>query len=145
MLSIREFKPTEMFSVIKLASETLTERYNPSLFNYFYETCPEGFIVAEKNHKIVGFLIGVKINFEYAKILMLAVTETYRKQKIGSMLLDNFISKIRETNIQKIELEVRTINSAAIKFYQKNGFKISEIQKGFYQTGENAYTMTKVI
>jgi ribosomal-protein-alanine acetyltransferase len=145
VLSIREFKPTEMFSVIKLASETLTERYNPSLFNYFYETNPEGFIVAEKNHRIVGFLIGVKINIEYAKILMLAVSKPYRKQRIGSDLLEHFIRKISEINIRKIDLEVRTINKSAIEFYQKNGFKITEIQKKFYQTGENAYTMTRVI
>ena len=145
MLSIRKFQPTEMFSVIKLASETLTERYNPSLFNYFYETNPEGFIVAEKNHKIIGFLIGAKLNFEYAKILMLAVSKPYRKQKIGSELLKFYIRKVSEINIKKIELEVRTTNKTAIEFYQKNGFKITEIQKGFYQTGENAYTMTKVL
>jgi ribosomal-protein-alanine N-acetyltransferase len=145
VLSIRKFLPTDMFSVIKLASETLTERYNPSLFNYFYETNPEGFIVAEKNHKIIGFLIGVKINFEYAKILMLAVSKPNRKQSIGSELLRHFIKKSIENNIQKIELEVRTTNKSAILFYQKNGFKITEIQKRFYQTGDDAYTMTNVI
>ena len=134
-----------MFSVIKLASETLTERYNPSLFNYFYETFPEGFIVADKDHKVIGFLIGVKINIEYAKILMLAVLKPYRKQKIGSELLNHFLRIISEINLKKIELEVRTKNKTAIKFYQKNSFKITEIQRKFYQSGENAYTMTRVI
>ena len=100
MLLVREFKPVDMFSVIKLASETLTERYNPSLFNYFYETFPEGFIVADKNHKIIGFLIGVKMDFELAKILMLAVSKTYRKQKIGSELLSQFLNIINIKNIK---------------------------------------------
>ena len=145
MLSIRKFQPTEMFSVIKLASETLTERYNPSLFNYFYETFPEGFIVAEKNHKIIGFLIGLRVNNEYAKILMLAVSKTYRKQNIGSEILNHFLMKMNKINIRKIDLEVRTKNKTAIKFYQKHGFKISEIQRKFYQSGENAYTMLKEI
>ena len=145
MLTIKKFHPTEMFSVIKLASETLTERYNPSLFNYFYETFPEGFIVADTDHKIVGFLIGVKINTEYAKILMLAVLKPYRKQKIGSELLNYFLRIINKINIKKIELEVRTKNKTAIKFYQKNGFKITEIHRKFYQTGENAYTMKREI
>lgn len=145
MITIRKFRPTEMFSVIKIASETLTERYNPSLFNYFYETFPEGFIVAEKNHKIIGFLIGVKINTEYAKILMLAVLKPYRKQKIGSELLNHFLKVIYKLNIKKVELEVRIHNKTAINFYQKNGFKITEIQKRFYQSGETAYTMTREI
>jgi ribosomal-protein-alanine N-acetyltransferase len=145
VLTLRKFHPTEMFSVIKLASETLTERYNPSLFNYFYETFPEGFIIAEKNHKIIGFLIGVRINNENAKILMLGVSKQYRNKKIGSELLKKFVGIISEINIKKIELEVRTNNRTAIKFYQNNGFKITEIQKRFYQSGENAYTMTRII
>ncbi|UCH71422.1 MAG: hypothetical protein JSW62_03215, partial [Thermoplasmatales archaeon] len=62
MFTIRKFQPNDMFSTIKLASETLTEHYNPSLFNYFYEIFPNGFIVAEKNRKIIGFIIGVKTN-----------------------------------------------------------------------------------
>ena len=145
MLLVREFKTVDMFSVIKLASETLTERYNPSLFNYFYETFPEGFIVAEKNHKIIGFLIGVKMDFELAKILMLAVSKPYRKQKIGSELLTRFLKKINIENIKRIELEVRTNNKTAIEFYQKHGFKIKEKIKEFYQSGETAYTMLKEI
>jgi len=145
VLLVREFKTVDMFSVIKLASETLTERYNPSLFNYFYETFPEGFIVAEKNHKIIGFLIGVKMDFELAKILMLAVSKPYRKQKIGSELLTRFLKKINIENIKRIELEVRTNNKTAIEFYQKHGFKIKEKIKEFYQSGETAYTMLKEI
>ena len=94
MLKVRLFRPTDMFSAIKLASETLPERYNPSLFNYFYETFPEGFIVAEKAHKIVGFIIGVKMKPKIAKILMLSVSEQHRKQKIGSTLLAQFLKEI---------------------------------------------------
>jgi len=143
VLKIRQFIPTDMFSVIKLASETLTERYNPSVFNYFYETFPEGFIVAEKAHKIIGFLIGVKIDTENAKILMIAVSEFYRKQTIGSKLLNQFLRVSSIENLKKISLEVRTENKSAIKFYQQHGFKIKEKHKEFYQSGEDAYTMTK--
>jgi ribosomal-protein-alanine N-acetyltransferase len=131
-----------MFSVIKLASENLTERYNPSIFNYFYEIFPEGFIIAEKAHKIVGFLIGVKINSQNAKILMLAVSELYRKHRIGTDLLNQFLKVTSIENINSISLEVRTNNKNAIKFYQKNGFKIKEKHLEFYQSGEDAFTMT---
>ncbi|KYK34842.1 MAG: hypothetical protein AYK22_04620 [Thermoplasmatales archaeon SG8-52-3] len=143
MISVRKFQPTEMFSVIKLASETLTERYNPSIFNYFYETFHEGFIIAEENHKIIGFLIGVKINPEYAKILMLAVSKNHRKQGIGSKLLNQFFKVILFEKIKKIDLEVRIKNKTAIKFYKKHGFTIDKTQNEFYQTGEDAYTMIK--
>ena len=143
MLIIRQFQPEDMFPVIKLASETLPEQYNPSLFNYFYETFPQGFIVAEKAHKMIGFIIGVKTNPETAKILMLSVLEPYRKQNIGSTLLNQFLKEMSAENIKNTELEVRIDNQKAIKFYKKHGFKITEKIPKFYQNGGDTYTMKK--
>ena len=134
-----------MFPVIKLASEILTERYNPSLFNYFYETFPSGFWVAEKLHKIVGFIVGVKISSEAARILMLAVAEKQRRQGIGFALLNHFLKEIFTQNIKHVELEVRTSSNQAIKFYQKHGFDIIDTISKFYQNGEDAYIMRRVL
>jgi ribosomal-protein-alanine acetyltransferase len=132
-----------MFAVIKLASETLTEQYNPSLFNFFYESYPKGFIVAEKAHKIIGFIIGVKSTAYNSRILMLAVSKLYRRQKIGSNLLNEFLKIMSNENIKNIELEVRTDNIKAKNFYTKHGFKIKGRIKEFYQDGKSAYTMIK--
>ena len=100
MLIVRRFQPEDMFPVIKLASVTLPEQYNPSLFNYFFETFQKGFIVAEKAHKIIGFIVGVKTNPKTVKILILSVLELYRKQKIGSALLNQFLKEISGENIK---------------------------------------------
>ena len=143
MFTIREFEPTDMFSVIKLASDTLPERYSPSLFNYFYETFPEGFIVAEEAHKVVGFLIGVRITTENTKVLMLSVSKQHRKQGIGSELLNRFLKQISRENSKIVELEVRIDNKKAIDFYRKHGFTIKGKIKKFYQNGKTAYTMSK--
>ncbi|MCJ7570541.1 MAG: ribosomal protein S18-alanine N-acetyltransferase [Candidatus Thermoplasmatota archaeon] len=141
MTEIRTFEPEDTFSVIKLASQTLTEKYNPSLFAYFYETNPDGFIVANLNHKIIGFLIGVKINNQKTKILMISVSPQHQKQKIGTKLLEEFIKRTQKEEINTIELEVRIDNHKAIQFYEKYGFrKIIKI-KEFYQDNKDAYTM----
>ena len=134
-----------MFSVIKIASETLTEQYNPSLFNYFYETYPQGFLVAEKAHKIIGFIVGVKTSINSARILMLSVSKPYRRQKIGSTLLKQFIEQITKEYVKNITLEVRTKNHEAIKFYEKHDFKITNKITKFYQNGEDAYVMEKTL
>ena len=141
MAEIRTFEPKDTFSIIKLASQTLTEKYSPSLFSYFYETNPDGFIVATLNYKIIGFLIGVKINNQKTKILMLSVSPQYQKQKIGTKLLEEFIKRTKKEKINKIELEVRTDNYKAIKFYEKNGFKKIIKIKEFYQDHKDGYTM----
>ncbi len=132
-----------MFSVIKLSSETLTEQYNPSLFNFFYESYPKGFIVAEKSHKIIGFIIGVKTTEISSRILMLSVSELYRRQKIGSMLLIEFLKIMQDEKVKYVELEVRTDNKKAKNFYLKHGFRIKGKINEFYQDGKSAYTMIK--
>ncbi len=141
MLNIRKFQPTDTFAVIKIASDSLPEIYNPSIFNYFYESHPQGFIVAEKNHSIVGFIVGIKPQHHSARILMLAVSKLHRKNGIGEKLLKSFLQEMVNENIMNIELEVRMDNENAVNFYLKNGFKIIEKVSGFYQNGEDAYLL----
>jgi ribosomal-protein-alanine N-acetyltransferase len=134
-----------MFPVIKLVSETLPEQYNPSLFNYFYETFPQGLLVAERLHKIVGFIVGVKTSVEAVRILMLAVSEPQRRKGIGTLLLNQLLKELAIQNIKHVGLEVRTDNRPAISFYQKHGFEKREILSHFYQNGDDAYLMRRVI
>jgi ribosomal-protein-alanine N-acetyltransferase len=145
VLKIRKFEPNDMFSVIKLASDSLPERYNPSIFNYFYETFPDGFIVAETLQKLVGFIVGVQTHENKANILMLSVSEYYQNRKIGTELLKEFLKIISNLNIKIIELEVRTDNEKAISFYKKHNFKIKKKIEEFYQNGEDAFTMALVL
>jgi len=134
-----------MFPVIKLASETLPEQYNPSLFNYFYETFPQGFLVAEQFHKIVGFIVGVKTSTDIARILMLAVSEPQRRQGIGTLLLNRLLKELAIHNTKHVGLEVRTDNRPAIGFYQKHGFEKREAISHFYQNGDDAYLMRRIV
>jgi ribosomal-protein-alanine N-acetyltransferase len=145
VLTIRRVQPQDIFSVIKIAHESLPERYQPNIFNTFYESFPQGFLIALKHHKIVGFLIGVKTHDSIAKILMLSVNENHRKQGIGSALLINFLQEMLLQNIHLVNLEVRTNNKIAITFYKKHGFDIQETITGFYQNVEDAYSMRQVL
>ena len=145
MFTVRIFQPNDIFPVIKLASETLTERYNPSLFNYFYETFNQGFLVAEKHHKIVGFIVGVKTSSKDARILMIAVSEKQRGKNIGSALLNYFLKEIIIQKIKQVELEVKTRNNVAIEFYRKHRFTIIDTIPKFYQSGEDAYAMRLIL
>ena len=128
---------------MKIASDSFTEKYNPSLFSYFYETNPDLFIIAEFGQKIIGFILGVKTEPKKAKILMLAVSEKHRKKNIATILLNRFENTIIKKNVKEINLEVKSKNKNAIKFYQKNGYKIEKRIKNYYQNSEDAFIMEK--
>jgi len=138
---IRCVQPQDLFSVIKIAHESLPERYTPTLFNSFYESFPQGFLIAEIHHKIIGFLVGIKIHDRCAKILMLSVNKKQRRQGVGSALVHQFLHELLSQNIDIVDLEVRTNNTIAIAFYKKHGFDVQEKISGFYQNGEDAYSM----
>ena len=130
-----------MFDVLKLSSQVLSEQYNPTLFTYFYENCPWGFLTAHHYQQLVGFIVGVPFNDDFAKILMIGVDPTVRKKGIGSKLLQQLLKEFVKRNISTIELEVAASNETAIKFYQKHQFIIVDEFSKFYQNGENAYIM----
>ncbi len=72
-------------------------------------------LLLQINHKIIGFLIGVKINNQKTKILMISVSPQYQKQKIGTKLLEEFIKRTQKEKINTIELEVRIDNHKSNK------------------------------
>ena len=145
MFKIRYVKPQDIFSVIKIAHESLPEQYNPVIFNRFYETFPEGFLVVDENHKIIGFAIAIKISSTEAKIPMFAISKLKRRKGIGSALLIQLLEELSKHYIKHVELEVRTKNKTATSFYKKHGFDIIDTLSAFYQNGEDAHIMKKRI
>lgn len=134
-----------MFSVIKLSSKTLTERYNPNLYNYFYESFPDGFWVCEFGYKIIGFIVGIKLSDFTGKVLMISVSNIHQKKGIGSGLLKNLLIEFVNHNIKRVELEVSVKNTKAIKFYKKHGFETIDLIENFYENNDNAYIMRLIL
>lgn len=74
--------------------------------------------------------------------MSIVVKKTARHQGIGQKLLDELIKLARETNLEKINLEVNEINEPAIKLYEKNGFEIIGKRPKYYNNN-SAIIMSK--
>lgn len=83
--------------------------------------------VYEENNKVIGF-IQIEIHFEITDIINIAVDENYQNKGIATELIEFIKNDVEE----KIMLEVRSRNEAAIKTYEKNGFKVINIRKKYY-------------
>ncbi len=65
-----------------------------------------------------------------------------KRKKIGEALLNKIIEACYKNEIKYITLEVRESNIAAIKLYEKYGFKSLGTRKGYYQNNnEDALIM----
>lgn len=100
--------------------------------NYQNQTC------------IAGFSIYWQL-FDVASILQIAIHPTLQHRQLGTALMDEIINDCFAKKIRKISLEVRENNTKAIKFYEKNGFKKTQIKPHYYSNGDNAIIMEREV
>jgi len=74
-------------------------------------------------------------------IVNLAVAPEARRQGKGRMLLRAILERGRDAGCDWSYLEVRTTNPAAIRLYQKAGFKIFRKRSHYYEDGSDSYEM----
>ena len=144
-ITIRKFTIESLSNIIKIADMTLDEKYSIDLFLEIYNAWPEGFLLAEMNNYIVGFLASARLTANEGRILMLAVDPNYQGFGVGSKLLSNFEELSISLGIRTVRLEVRMSNYKAIQFYQKRKYVIANIIPHYYTNNENAYLMWKVL
>lgn len=71
-----------------------------------------------------------------------AVSPEFRRQHIGSRLLEAMMEETEEKGAKAWTLEVRAGNTAAIGLYENFGFRSEAVRKGYYQdNGEDALLM----
>eukprot|EP00594_Rhizosolenia_setigera_P010391 CAMPEP_0178972758 /NCGR_PEP_ID=MMETSP0789-20121207/21240_1 /TAXON_ID=3005 /ORGANISM="Rhizosolenia setigera, Strain CCMP 1694" /LENGTH=121 /DNA_ID=CAMNT_0020660339 /DNA_START=237 /DNA_END=602 /DNA_ORIENTATION=+ len=79
----------------------------------------------------------------HGHITSLAVLRTHRKRGIATMLMKRSQEEMhRVFNAEYVSLHVRKSNRAAFHLYTKTlKYEISDIEKGYYADGEDAYDM----
>jgi len=81
---------------------------------------PEGFVVAERQEKPVGQAFSIRYG-RLGWIGYLIVVKDYRRQGIGSALMEECVAYLRKSKVETIHLEA---NPRAVSLYQKIGFEI---------------------
>lgn len=81
---------------------------------------------------VVGYAILLIVCGE-GEIVRIAVDRAYREQGLGNMLLKEVVSAEKMRNTERLTLEVRESNTAAINLYRKNGFIPDGKRKNFYR------------
>lgn len=99
------------------------------------------YIIAIDDNNIVGFG-GISVVLDESTLNNIAVRIDKRNQGIASQILEELINLSKKLNCSFITLEVNVTNSAAIKLYEKFGFKNLGIRKNYYHGNTDAYIMT---
>jgi len=89
---------------------------------------PESSVGVFENNKLVGFtLVGLDQHYEKPSAfdIMTGLVKDFRGKGIASQMFDFIKPSLKEKKIKQFYLEVLQENNAAIRAYQKTGFKIN--------------------
>lgn len=100
--------------------------------------------VVERGGVVLGYVCPMSL-FEEAQIMDIAVAPGERGSGVGGLLLERAIAVAREKGAERLVLEVRASNAAAIGLYEKFGFVRYSVRMNYYEGKEDAILMEKAL
>jgi ribosomal-protein-alanine N-acetyltransferase len=142
---IRPFQPEDFPWIWPLELGEKGARYPASVFiRQASVLFPGTFLVAIVDGTHAGYCIGAvsQDSSSEAWILRLRVSLPYRRQHIGSDLIDALMAEFSRRGICLVNLSVAPSNTGALALYRKFGFQYSAYHEGYFGDGEDRIIMT---
>lgn len=89
-------------------------------------------LVAVEDDLVVGY-VGSQTVLGETDMMNIATHPDYRKQGIGTALINELITELKNRNSHSLMLEVRVSNDPAISVYQKMGFAEVGRRRNYYR------------
>ena len=144
-MQLRHYQNRDLADVWQVASESLRERYDPTLFTQLVPFWPDGLLVIEDMGRVVAFVFGVMSGAQQARVLMLAVNRNYRGAGLGTLLTQEFFRECGKKGVRQVSLEVRASNIGAQRFYQRLGFFTVRRVPRYYSDGEEGVLLLRYL
>lgn len=145
MLLLREMELKDSAGIAELELEIFSDAWTEkSIRETFYQS--HAFIImAEENMELKGYAIVYHV-LDEAEIVRIAVKGSARREGVGTSMLNECERICLQKGAERLLLDVREGNTAAQKFYKKQGFAVDGIRKNFYENPrEDAVLMSKAI
>ena len=140
-LVIDKMTLSDLAEIANNLTSDFDEFWNSSILESEIKNPFSQYIIAKINKEIVGFA-GVIDTVDQLEITNIVVRKDFRKKGIGNELLTELIKLAKENGKEKITLDVNNTNLAAIKLYEKNGFKNVGFRTKYYNNTYDANIMT---
>jgi len=139
---IRQAGPADAADIYEIEQICFPDRWSRDSIRYELEENDRAFyLVAEHSGKVVGYM-GLWWILDEGHITNVAVRPGFRNRKIAEGIIRVMLEHTIGAGILHHTLEVRRDNRPAINLYEKFGFEVDGVRKGYYQfDGEDALIM----
>jgi ribosomal protein S18 acetylase RimI-like enzyme len=125
-IQIRKIKETDLEWVREIFVNNWGGDFIVSKGKIYKYNSLDGFIAEEKAEK-VGL---ITINTENGETEIITINSLLKERGIGSLLLGATVNAAKEKKSKRIWLYTTNDNLNALRFYQKNGFRLVRINAG---------------
>ena len=101
-------------------------------------------LIAERSGRASGFILGREV-LDEGEILNLGVARANRRHGEGTALSQEMMKSFAASGVQRVFLEVRESNLAAIGFYKKLGFAQVGRRDGYYREPVEAALILSIV
>lgn len=136
---------TDLNAILKIEREGFEwDGFSRKQMKYLIKSSSSGFFVGETDGSVVGYMILLlRQNSHHIRIYSIAVSEAARGKGVGQSFLQLAEKWALEKTKNRLKLEVRTTNTAAINLYKRNQFSSAKVVPGYYHDGGDALIMLK--
>ncbi len=131
---VRDMMNADLDQVLVIENESFTTPWTLTSFEYEIKNRDAIFKVAVVDDRIAGFVC-IRSMLDITHVLDLAVAPELRQKGVGSLLLKEALKELkkRRPDTKEVTLEVRESNIAAIRAYEKSGFKHAGSRRNYYR------------
>src|SRR5688572_4664225 len=120
------------------------EAYSRETFEYLL-TAPESvsYRATTSGGIMVGFVIGLIEPDHTGHITTVGVAPDHRRRHLAKRLMGEVEKGFRRRNVRLVRLEVRSLNIAAQKLYERLGYSVTQRLPKYYSNGGDGLLMLK--
>ena len=143
-LNIREAEVWDIKTITELDQANFDNSWSEDMLEKMLISKRNVVYVGEVNKDVVGFAVAEN-DVDEINVSRVVVSSNYRNHGIGSKLVAKVEELAKSLDMHAVSLEVSENNFTAKTLYEKLGYVLRRIRKGYYKDGSDALEMVKHI
>jgi ribosomal-protein-alanine N-acetyltransferase len=144
---LRDYRPSDLEAMWQLDQECFPPgiAYSRADLRAFLSRKTAETIVAEREGRVVGFVLGWRPTRRVGEVVTIDVTGSARGRGLGRRLMVELEGRFRTAGIRLVQLETAVTNTNAIALYERLGYRKRAHLAGYYGPGLDAWRMAKAL
>jgi ribosomal-protein-alanine N-acetyltransferase len=145
-LRIRDFRPEDFETIYEIDQICFPAdiAFSRKDFVFCFSHPKSIAFLAEERSGVAGFVLARIENRSSAHVLTLDVVPEMRGRGVGMQLMNRLHETLQEQGIRVSLLEVGIQNIRAQRLYEKLGYEVQGLLRGYYRGREDAFRMRRV-